>query len=207
MRARAAGEEPEAVAHAGELRAERIRNAGLEPADHPGAPAHEHDAALPRVAQHLVEAVQTPDREHVRGVAAANENHVVLEREPAQVVRRPRVEAELGRTEALVPVERPGGVVHVGGTDGRRLAPPGDPDEPLLVSVRSGAAVSMPGMMDSILNLGLNDAAVEGLARTTENSRFARDSYRRLIQMYGEVVDGIDGHRFEQALGDLKRKL
>ena len=60
----------------------------------------------------------------------------------------------------------------------------------------------MPGMMDTILNLGLNDDAVEGLARTTGNARFARDSYRRLIQMYGEVVDGIDGHRFEQALGD-----
>src|SRR6266516_3055057 len=80
----------------------------------------------------------------------------------------------------------------------------GDPDDPLLVSVRSGAAVSMPGMMDSILNLGLNDAAVEGLARTTENSRFARDSYRRLIQMYGEVVDGIDPHRFEDVLSELK---
>src|SRR5712691_11705593 len=82
----------------------------------------------------------------------------------------------------------------------------GDPEDPLLVSVRSGAAVSMPGMMDTILNLGLNDDAVEGLARTTENPRFARDSYRRLIQMYGAVVDGIDGHRFEQALGDLKRE-
>ncbi|MHB8470927.1 MAG: pyruvate, phosphate dikinase [Gaiellaceae bacterium] len=81
----------------------------------------------------------------------------------------------------------------------------GDPEDPLLVSVRSGAAVSMPGMMDTILNLGLDDAAVEGLARSTGNARFARDSYRRLIQMYGEVVDGIDGHRFEQALGDLKR--
>src|SRR5437868_9068565 len=81
----------------------------------------------------------------------------------------------------------------------------GDPEDPLLVSVRSGAAVSMPGMMDTILNLGLNDVAVEGLARTTENARFARDSYRRLVQMYGEVVDGIDGHRFEQALGELKR--
>jgi pyruvate,orthophosphate dikinase len=81
----------------------------------------------------------------------------------------------------------------------------GDPDDPLLVSVRSGAAVSMPGMMDTILNLGLNDVAVEGLARSTGNPRFARDSYRRLIQMYGEVVDGIDGHRFEQALADLKR--
>src|SRR5947209_7378389 len=82
----------------------------------------------------------------------------------------------------------------------------GDDEDPLLVSVRSGAAVSMPGMMDTILNLGLNDVAVEGLARTTENPRFARDSYRRLVQMYGEVVDGIDGHRFEQALGDLKRE-
>src|SRR4051794_12553089 len=81
----------------------------------------------------------------------------------------------------------------------------GDPDDPLLVSVRSGAAISMPGKMDTILNLGLNDVAVEGLARTTENPRFARDSYRRLIQMYGEVVEGIDGHRFEQSLADLKR--
>ena len=74
----------------------------------------------------------------------------------------------------------------------------GDAGDPLLVSVRSGAAVSMPGMMDTILNLGLNDDAVEGLAGATGNERFARDSYRRLIQMYGEVVDGIDGHRFEQ---------
>src|SRR5438105_422772 len=82
----------------------------------------------------------------------------------------------------------------------------GDPEDPLLVSVRSGAAVSMPGMMDTILNLGLNDEAVEGLARQTENPRFARDSYRRLVQMYGEVVDGIDAHRFEQALTDLKRE-
>jgi pyruvate, orthophosphate dikinase len=81
----------------------------------------------------------------------------------------------------------------------------GDHDDPLLVSVRSGAAISMPGMMDTILNLGLNDDAVEGLAHTTGNPRFARDSYRRLIQMYGEVVDGIDGDRFEQALTDLKR--
>jgi pyruvate,orthophosphate dikinase len=85
---------------------------------------------------------------------------------------------------------------------GRRF---GDTGDPLLVSVRSGAAISMPGMMDTILNLGLDDRAVEGLARTTGNERFARDSYRRLIQMYGEVVDGIAGDRFEQALGDLKR--
>jgi pyruvate,orthophosphate dikinase len=80
----------------------------------------------------------------------------------------------------------------------------GDPADPLLVSVRSGAAVSMPGMMDSILNLGLNDDAVEGLAASTDNPRFACDSYRRLIQMYGEVVEGIDAHRFESALSDLK---
>jgi pyruvate,orthophosphate dikinase len=80
----------------------------------------------------------------------------------------------------------------------------GDPHDPLLVSVRSGAAISMPGMMDTILNLGLNDVAAEGLAAATGNARFAFDSYRRLIQMYGEVVDGVDGHRFEQALTDLK---
>src|SRR5436190_6479784 len=81
----------------------------------------------------------------------------------------------------------------------------GDASDPLLVSVRSGAAVSMPGMMDTILNLGLNDEAVEGLARATGNERFARDSYRRLIQMYGEVVEGIEAHRFEDALTQLKR--
>ena len=76
------------------------------------------------------------------------------------------------------------------------------PSDPLLVSVRSGAAISMPGMMDTILNLGLNDVAVEGLAASTGNPRFAYDSYRRLIQMYGEVVDGVDAHRFEGALAD-----
>jgi pyruvate, orthophosphate dikinase len=81
----------------------------------------------------------------------------------------------------------------------------GDPQDPLLVSVRSGAAVSMPGMMDTILNLGLNDEATEGLAAGTGNRRFAYDSYRRLIQMYGEVVDGIDAYRFEQALTELKK--
>jgi pyruvate,orthophosphate dikinase len=80
----------------------------------------------------------------------------------------------------------------------------GDPHDPLLVSVRSGAAISMPGMMDTVLNLGLSDIAVEGLAESTGNARFAYDSYRRLIQMYGEVVEGVDAHRFEQALTDLK---
>src|SRR5881397_508796 len=82
----------------------------------------------------------------------------------------------------------------------------GDSRDPLLVSVRSGAAVSMPGMMDTILNLGLNDEAVEGLAATTGNERFAQDSYRRLIQMYGEVVDGIDADNFERALAELKKQ-
>ena len=84
----------------------------------------------------------------------------------------------------------------------------GDAHDPLLVSVRSGAAVSMPGMMDSILNLGLNDEAVAGLAKSTGNARFANDSYRRLIQMYGEVVDGVDpralrgrAHRAEARAG------
>jgi len=80
----------------------------------------------------------------------------------------------------------------------------GDAADPLLVSVRSGAAISMPGMMDTILNLGLNDVAVEGLAAATGNPRFAFDSYRRLIQMYGEVVDGVDGHVFEGELQALK---
>jgi len=82
----------------------------------------------------------------------------------------------------------------------------GDAGDPLLVSVRSGAAVSMPGMMDSILNLGLNDDATEGLASRTGNPRFAYDSYRRLIQMFGEVVDGVEAHRFEDALGELKTR-
>jgi pyruvate,orthophosphate dikinase len=82
----------------------------------------------------------------------------------------------------------------------------GDPNDPLLVSVRSGAAVSMPGMMDTILNLGLNDDAVDGLTRTTGNERFAYDSYRRLIQMFGEVVDRIDPSRFEDELSELKRE-
>jgi pyruvate,orthophosphate dikinase len=80
----------------------------------------------------------------------------------------------------------------------------GDDGDPLLVSVRSGAAISMPGMMDTILNLGLNDEAVGGLARGTGNARFAFDSYRRLIQMYGEVVDGVEPHLFEDALTALK---
>ena len=82
----------------------------------------------------------------------------------------------------------------------------GDLSDPLLVSVRSGAAVSMPGMMDTVLNLGLNDAAAAGLAEATGNPRFAYDCYRRLVQMYGEVVDGIEPNVFEDALTELKAK-
>ena len=76
----------------------------------------------------------------------------------------------------------------------------GDAADPLLVSVRSGARVSMPGMMDTVLNLGLNDATVAGLAQTSGDARFAWDSYRRFIQMYSDVVLGIDHHLFEDAL-------
>src|SRR5438034_9219677 len=94
---------------------------------------------------------------------------------------------------------------HVGRLEERAGKRFGDTDDPLLVSVRSGAAVSMPGMMDTILNLGLSDVACEGLAKTTRNERFAYDSYRRLIQMFGEVVDGIDAHTFEQRLTELKQ--
>jgi pyruvate,orthophosphate dikinase len=82
-------------------------------------------------------------------------------------------------------------------TMGRRL---GDADDPLLVSVRSGAPFSMPGMMDTVLNLGLNDAAVEGLAKQTSDERFAYDSYRRLIALFGRVVLDADGEEFEQLL-------
>jgi len=82
----------------------------------------------------------------------------------------------------------------------------GDPENPFLVSVRSGARVSMPGMMDTILNLGLNDVAVKGLAKQTANERFAYDSYRRFIQMFSDVVMGIDKAKFEAILDDVKEK-
>ncbi|MCD6727855.1 MAG: pyruvate, phosphate dikinase [Solirubrobacteraceae bacterium] len=85
---------------------------------------------------------------------------------------------------------------------GRRL---GDPRDPLLVSVRSGAPESMPGMMDTVLNLGLGDRSVEGLAERTGNARFAWDSYRRLLQMYANVVHGVSGERLEAQIADVKR--
>ena len=77
----------------------------------------------------------------------------------------------------------------------------GDDEDPLLVSVRSGGRESMPGMLDTILNVGLNDTSVAGLSSATDNERFAWDSYRRLIQMFGNVVHGVKGERFEDALG------
>jgi pyruvate,orthophosphate dikinase len=82
----------------------------------------------------------------------------------------------------------------------------GDDANPLLVSVRSGAAVSMPGMMNTILNLGLNDKATKGLAKATKNERFAYDAYRRLINMFGDVVMGMDHHVFETAFNKVKKK-
>ncbi len=98
------------------------------------------------------------------------------------------IEKSLARLEALM---------------GRKL---GDARDPLLVSVRSGAKFSMPGMMDTILNLGLNERSVQGLAARTGNGRFAKDSYRRFIQMYGNVVLGIDKDRFEHELQAVKKK-
>ena len=82
----------------------------------------------------------------------------------------------------------------------------GDPADPLLVSVRSGAATSMPGMMETILNVGLNDETVEGLAAKTNNPRFAYDAYRRLVQMFGDVAMGIDMELFENALEEKKKE-
>ena len=87
---------------------------------------------------------------------------------------------------------------HVKGLEeltGKKL---GDVNNPLLVSVRSGARQSMPGMMDTILNLGLNDASVEGLAKKTGNPRFAYDSYRRFVQMFADVVMGVSKSLFEE---------
>ncbi len=99
---------------------------------------------------------------------------------------RPQVEAALKQVEAQV---------------GKKF---GDPGDPLLVSVRSGAALSMPGMMNTILNLGLSDASVEGLAKKTDNPRFAYDGYRRLIDMFGSTAMGVDHEHFEHELAAMK---
>ena len=82
----------------------------------------------------------------------------------------------------------------------------GGVDNPLLVSVRSGAAVSMPGMMDTVLNLGLNDQTLQGLIRLTNNERFGWDAYRRFIQMFGDVVLGMEHDDFEHALQAVKQR-
>jgi pyruvate, orthophosphate dikinase len=99
-----------------------------------------------------------------------------------------QVQAALGRLETLA---------------GKRL---GDPEDPLLVSVRSGARVSMPGMMDTVLNLGLNDESAAGLAARTGDERFAADCFRRLVQMFGNVVRGVPGERFEDEIARVKRE-
>src|SRR4030067_816114 len=90
-----------------------------------------------------------------------------------------------------------------GEAEGRK---PGAPERPLLVSVRSGARASMPGMMDTVLNLGLNDKTVDGLARWTKNERFAWDCYRRFITIFGDVVLGIDRRALDPLPGATKRR-
>ena len=106
-----------------------------------------------------------------------------------------------GKLPDAIKVETLAALAHVETITGKRY---GDAADPLLVSVRSGARVSMPGMMDTVLNLGLNDATVVGLAAASGNPRFAFDSYRRFIQMYADVVLGLDHYLFEDALELLK---
>ena len=110
----------------------------------------------------------------------------------AELLRLAHLEKSFGTPAALRGVED---------KMGRHL---GDPSDPLLVSVRSGAKFSMPGMMETVLNIGLNDKSVLGLAAVSGNERFAWDSYRRLIQMFGKTVLDIDGDLFSDALDDLK---
>ena len=97
--------------------------------------------------------------------------------------------------------------VQVAALERKMQAKLGDSESPLLVSVRSGAKFSMPGMMDTVLNLGLNDRSVEGLAAVTADERFAYDSYRRFISMYGRIVLGIDGTKFEHLFEEAKREV
>src|SRR3979409_2786837 len=99
-----------------------------------------------------------------------------------------------GKYSDKLRAEVEGNVARLEEATGKKL---GDPKDPLLVSVRSGAAVSMPGMMETILNLGLNDRAVVALTDQSKNARFAYDSYRRFIQMYASVVLGVSIHDFE----------
>ncbi len=104
---------------------------------------------------------------------------------------------ETGKYSDKLRAEVEGNIARLEQVTGKKL---GDPSNPLLVSVRSGAAVSMPGMMETILNLGLNDRTVAGLANQSRNARFAYDSYRRFIQMYADVVLGVSSHDFEHLL-------
>src|SRR6516164_9496638 len=108
-----------------------------------------------------------------------------------------------GGTSAAVNRQMDGALARLEALQGQKL---GGADNPLLVSVRSGAKFSMPGMMDTILNLGLNDKSVEGLARRSNNPRFAYDSYRRLIQMFGSVVLDIPKHAFEEVFDGKKKQ-
>ena len=112
-----------------------------------------------------------------------------------------RYYAEGGQFPASVRDEVAQGVAHIAAVTGKSF---GDAADPLLVSVRSGARASMPGMMDTVLNLGLNDDTVEGLAKTSGDERFAWDSYRRFIQMYSDVVLELDHDAFEEALEIIK---
>ena len=95
---------------------------------------------------------------------------------------------------------------HLGNLEKARGKALGQADDPLLVSVRSGAKFSMPGMMDTVLNIGLNDESVVGLAKQSGNERFAWDSYRRLIQMFGKTVLGVDGEHFDDVFDEVKKK-
>ncbi len=111
--------------------------------------------------------------------------------------------SQAGEYPAGLGEEIEGHLAHLESITGKRL---GDPSNPLLLSVRSGSVFSMPGMMDTILNLGLNDATVAGLAASTGNARFAYDSYRRFINMFGDVVMGVDPQLFEDALTEKKQE-
>jgi pyruvate,orthophosphate dikinase len=138
-----------------------------------------------------------------KGAGLASMRRLGLPVPPAFVVTTEACRAYLnsGALPGGLADEVEGGLRGLEEETGRRL---GDPDDPLLVSVRSGAAVSMPGMMDTVLNLGMGDAAAEGIARTTGDPRFACDCYRRFLQMYGDVVLGVDRERFAEALRALK---
>ncbi|MFH8343781.1 pyruvate, phosphate dikinase [Streptomyces sp. NPDC018045] len=113
-----------------------------------------------------------------------------------------KVHLESGQEPAALRAEVSEHLEALEATMGKKL---GQPDNPLLVSVRSGAKFSMPGMMDTVLNIGLSDASVSGLAAQAGDERFAWDSYRRLIQMFGKTVLGVDGDLFEEALEEAKR--